>query len=469
MHFMRSLILLLLLAATGFGQFRFAYNSYTKKMDIVGYQSGVPTATIAAGVTQLPAATATNAGWVRIVTDTQNCVDQAVGVRFCRSDGSVWAPLGDGTGSGSGLVDPGANGVLKRTALNVTAAATAGDITGLFSGTGAFLKSDGTKGDPVGSGDVTGPALSVDGELVLFSGTGGKTLKRATTSGLLKASSGVLGAAVAGTDYEPALGNPDVDGKILSSTAAGARSWVTMSGGMADPGSNGILKRTALNTTAVAVVGDVTGLFSGVGDYLKSDGTRGTPTGAGDVSSAGNLSNNVVVVGDGGTKAVKSSNVSFTGPTQVRTFTLPDADKTLMATDTAVQASQIASGLVTPAKLSVIERHFVIPGSGASGVLQDTDDQPAVWFNQSSGNMTVQSVWCLTNSATPTTIQLQKNDGSPADMFAANLSCSNSKANTSSFVSGENVLANGDNLNFAIVSAGGAATWVAVHFTVTHY
>lgn len=29
---------------------------------------------------------------------------------------------------------------------------------------------------------------------------------------------------------EPALGAPDTDGKVLSSTAAGVRSWVTMSG-----------------------------------------------------------------------------------------------------------------------------------------------------------------------------------------------------------------------------------------------
>jgi hypothetical protein len=50
-------------------------------------------------------------------------------------------------------------------------------------------------------GDVAGQAASVDSELALFSGTGGKTIKRATTSGVLKAASGVLAAATAGTDY----------------------------------------------------------------------------------------------------------------------------------------------------------------------------------------------------------------------------------------------------------------------------
>lgn len=52
-----------------------------------------------------------------------------------------------------------------------------------------------------GGGDVVGQASSVDSEIALFSGTGGKTIKRDTTTGVLKAVAGVIGAAVAGTDY----------------------------------------------------------------------------------------------------------------------------------------------------------------------------------------------------------------------------------------------------------------------------
>jgi hypothetical protein len=50
-------------------------------------------------------------------------------------------------------------------------------------------------------GDVTGPAASIDNEISLFSGTTGKVIKRATTSGIVKATSGVISAAEAGTDY----------------------------------------------------------------------------------------------------------------------------------------------------------------------------------------------------------------------------------------------------------------------------
>lgn len=82
-------------------------------------------------------------------------------------------------------------------------------------GSGAFANGDtfaitfyrsGDKGnDGAGTGDFSSnTASSVDGEVVLFSGTGGKTGKRATGSGLAKLTSGVLGTAASGTDYAPA-------------------------------------------------------------------------------------------------------------------------------------------------------------------------------------------------------------------------------------------------------------------------
>lgn len=57
---------------------------------------------------------------------------------------------------------------------------------------------------PAGGGDVTGPAASVDNEIALFSSTTGKVIKRATQTGIIKAASGVIAVAVAGTDYAAA-------------------------------------------------------------------------------------------------------------------------------------------------------------------------------------------------------------------------------------------------------------------------
>jgi hypothetical protein len=82
-----------------------------------------------------------------------------------------------------------------------------------------------SKGD-TGTGDVTGPASSVDSELALFDSTTGKLIKRASLSGLVKATSGVASAATAGTDYVApggALGTPS-SGTLSNCTVDGTDS-----------------------------------------------------------------------------------------------------------------------------------------------------------------------------------------------------------------------------------------------------
>jgi hypothetical protein len=67
---------------------------------------------------------------------------------------------------------------------------------------------------------------SVDSEIALWSSTTGAVLKRATVTGVLKATSGVLAAATAGTDYVApggALGTPS-SGTLTNCTADGTNS-----------------------------------------------------------------------------------------------------------------------------------------------------------------------------------------------------------------------------------------------------
>jgi hypothetical protein len=74
-----------------------------------------------------------------------------------------------------------------------------------------------------GSGDVSGPASSVDSELALFNSTTGKLIKRASLTGLVKATAGVASAATAGTDFvapSGALGTPS-SGTLTNCTADG--------------------------------------------------------------------------------------------------------------------------------------------------------------------------------------------------------------------------------------------------------
>lgn len=140
-----------------------------------------------------------------------------------------------------------------------------------------------------GSGDVSGPASSVDSEIVLFNSTTGKLIKRASTTGLLKGTSGVLSAATAGTDYYNP-GGTDVaiaDGGTGASTAAGARTNLgsTTVGDAVFIAANAAAARTAIgagtiatqNSNAVTITG---GSITGITDLAISDGGTGQSTAA---------------------------------------------------------------------------------------------------------------------------------------------------------------------------------------------
>ncbi len=63
-------------------------------------------------------------------------------------------------------------------------------------------------------------------------------------NGILKSNGTTLSAAVAGTDYEAALGNPSVNGQVLASTTGGVRSWVTMTSGSTYTGTTNRISLT---------------------------------------------------------------------------------------------------------------------------------------------------------------------------------------------------------------------------------
>ena len=84
--------------------------------------------------------------------------------------------------------------------------------------------------DTGSAGDVFGPASSVASEIALFDGATGKLLKSATTTGLLKAASGVLSAAVVGIDYlSPNLTINDQTGTTYTLQLTDVASYVRLS------------------------------------------------------------------------------------------------------------------------------------------------------------------------------------------------------------------------------------------------
>jgi hypothetical protein len=142
----------------------------------------------------------------------------------------------------------------------LTALGTAGQVLRVNSG-GTALE----YGAAVGVGDVVGPASSVSNEIALFDGTTGKTIKAATTTGVLKATSGVLSAAVAGTDY------------------------LAPGGALGTPSSANLSNATNYNVTNLANLG--TGIATALG---QSVGTSGAPVlfnGALGTPSSGTLTN----------------------------------------------------------------------------------------------------------------------------------------------------------------------------------
>lgn len=120
-----------------------------------------------------------------------------------------------------------------------------------------------------------GPTASVDSEIALFSGTSGDLLKRATTTGLLKAASGVLSAAAEGTDYYApsgtdvaladggtgaSLADPGADRILFWDDSAGQMTWLSVGTGLGITG-------TTLETTGGGS-GDVVGPASATDNAL---------------------------------------------------------------------------------------------------------------------------------------------------------------------------------------------------------
>ncbi|NDF51097.1 MAG: hypothetical protein EB116_13595 [Betaproteobacteria bacterium] len=115
-------------------------------------------------------------------------------------------------------------------------------------------------------GDVDGPASAVDNQIALFDSTTGKLIKAATTTGLLKASSGVIAQAVSGTDYAPATSGT----AILYGNNAGGFSNVTVGSGLSFSAGTLSASGGAGTVTSVDVSGGTTGLTTSGGPVTSS-------------------------------------------------------------------------------------------------------------------------------------------------------------------------------------------------------
>ena len=303
----------------------------------------------------------------------------------------------------------------------LTALGTAGQVLRVNSG-GTALE----YGAAVGVGDVVGPASSVSNEIALFDGTTGKAIKAATTTGVLKATSGVLSAAVAGTDYLApggALGTPSSANlsnatnysvtnlanlgtgiaTALGQSVGTAGAPVLFNGALGTPSSG-----TLTNATGLPVSTGVSGLGTGVatalgltvgttGGVVTYDGDLGTPSAATLTNATGlPLSSGItgtLGVSNGGTglTAIGTANQYLkvnSGATALEfaTLTAGDASGPGSATDNAIARFDGTTGKLiqnSTATLSDIGQAAFVgyarvtanTGAGTSGYLelQSTD------------------------------------------------------------------------------------------------
>jgi hypothetical protein len=303
----------------------------------------------------------------------------------------------------------------------LTALGTAGQVLRVNSG-GTALE----YGAAVGVGDVVGPASSVSNEIALFDGTTGKAIKAATTTGVLKATSGVLSAAVAGTDYLApggALGTPSSANlsnatnysvtnlanlgtgiaTALGQSVGTAGAPVLFNGALGTPSSG-----TLTNATGLPVSTGVSGLGTGVatalgltvgttGGVVTYDGDLGTPSAATLTNATGlPLSSGItgtLGVSNGGTglTAIGTANQylkvnSGASALEFATLTAGDASGPGSATDNAIARFDGTTGKLiqnSTATLSDIGQAAFVgyarvtanTGAGTSGYLelQSTD------------------------------------------------------------------------------------------------
>jgi hypothetical protein len=155
-----------------------------------------------------------------------------------------------------------------------------GTFTGLKFSNGSMTNNgDGTATIVTGAGGggdaSTNTSTSVDGEVTLFSGTGGKTLKRGTGTGLAKLTAGVLSTAAPGTDYVVPGGTVAITG---TPTAGQATEWTSATAiqGVAVTGTGNYVKATSptlvtpnLGTPSTLVLNNASGTLSGVRTNLR--------------------------------------------------------------------------------------------------------------------------------------------------------------------------------------------------------
>jgi hypothetical protein len=210
---------------------------------------------------------------------------------------------------------------------------------------------------------VQGPTSSVNNQIALFAGTAGDSIQAASTTGVLKATSGVIAAAVAGVDYGDVNSADTISGdnaivRFDGTTAKTIqKSVATLSdaGVLALPGTANTLSLSGSSTGNPALI-EATGSDSDIELRIRSKGFGGTTLGtaSGTALYAGTLGTAVnyfqivgtstgipVILGPEGTDSNISISLYSKGSSSYLDFSTNTSDKQLRISNTNSAANYL--------------------------------------------------------------------------------------------------------------------------------